>query len=140
MTRRAVLLLILPSFSLGASAAPAAGPVGDCAVLDQLLADAKTDFPSLKSKGFGGARCSWRSREYKCAFYFSTDRFAEAETQKERLERCTAALPHTQKLPAKRHEAAFRINPETSVFIRGPNPDNGYWTIELKIDTTADWD
>lgn len=139
MTRKAVLLLIPPSLVL-AAAAPVAPAGGDCAVLDQLLADAKTDFPSLKSKGFGGARCSYRSQEYKCAFYFSTDRFAEAETQKDRLERCTAALPHTQKLSSKRDQAGFQINPETSVFIRGPDPASGYWTIELKINTTADWD
>ena len=121
------------------SAVPAATANEDCAVLDQLYQAARTDFPALKQKGFGGARCLYRSHDYTCAWSFSTDRFAEAETQKDRLQRCTAAQPQAKAISANRGEEAFQINPETSVVIRGPDPNDGNWKIQIKVKTPADW-
>ena len=134
--RAALALLLLGA----ASAAPAARPDADCAVLDLAYREARTDFPALKSKGFGGARCFYSKREYRCAWTFSTDRYGDAEGQVERLNRCTAAQPGAAPLAAPRRESAFQINPETAVFIRGPDADSGHWKIQLKITTTENWE
>jgi hypothetical protein len=112
----------------------------DCAVLDLMLRQARTEFPTLRTKGFGGARCKYRTKEFKCEWPFSTDRYGEAETQIDRLERCTAAQHDAKLLEKKKHQAVFQIDPDTKVLIRGPDPYEGLWTIELKVTTTADWD
>ena len=138
IARRPLLGLLALAVAGAAGAAPPA--IGDCAVLDLALREARTDFPALKRKGFGGARCFYSSREYKCAWAFSTDRYGDAEGQVERLNRCTAAQPGAERLQAKHGETAFQINPETAVFIRGPDGDAGYWMIRLKITTTEDWE
>ena len=126
--------------SAATSAAHAASSSPDCVVLDQALREARTEFASLARKGFGGASCHYQKHEFKCAWVFSTDKYGEAETQVERLNRCTAAQPGAEPLPAKRRESAFQINSETAVFIRGPEPESGLWKIQLKIRTTADWE
>ena len=134
--RSAFGLMLLAVGTAGAAAVPP----DDCAVLDQALREARTDFPALKRKSFGGARCFYSRQEYKCAWVISTDRYGDAEGQVERLNRCTAAQPGAERLQAKRGETAFRINPETAVFIRGPDGDSGHWKIQLKITTTLDWE
>jgi hypothetical protein len=129
------------AFLLASTSAPPAPPSGEdeCAVLDQLYRDARTDFTVLKTKSFGGAFCFYASHEYRCEWSFSTDRYGDAEGQIDRLERCTAAQPQAKPLPAVHRQAAYQINPETSVIIRGPDPNAGYWKIELKVKTSADW-
>jgi hypothetical protein len=128
----AVLLMSTP-------ASAAAGPSDDCAVLDQLLRTARTEFNALKDKGFGGASCDYRSHEFKCAWGFSTDKYVEAQTQLDRLQRCIAAQPDARLLEKKRGEASFQVNPETTVLVRGPDSNAGTWKIQLKVTTTADW-
>jgi hypothetical protein len=120
--------------------APAVAAAAECAALDQLYRDARTNFPALEGKRFEGAVCAYGSHKYQCAWSFSTDRYADAETQVDRLSRCTAAEPGATPLKAKHGEQAFRINPETSVAIRGPDADDGSWKIRLKVETSADWD
>ena len=120
--------------------AVAADSAADCGALDQMLSEARTDFTALKSKGFAGANCSYRKNEFKCAWDFSSDRYTEAEAQVEKLERCTAAQQGAERIPDKRSKSAFQVNPETAVFIRGPDGDSGNWQIQLKVTTTADWD
>ncbi len=139
MIARRAFVPALALLLVSTPAAPAPDSSGECAVLDQILREARTDFAALKGKHFG-ARCFYAKHEFKCEWSFSTDKYGEAETQLERLERCTAAQPHAEPLTAKRGEAAFQINPETSVVMRGPNPDSGLWKIQLKITTTADWE
>ena len=138
IARRSLLGLAL--FAVAGSAGAAPGASADCAVLDLALREARTDFRALKRKAFGAARCFYSSREYKCVWAISTDRYGDAEGQVERLNRCTAAQPGAARLQAKRGETAFQLNPETAVFIRGPDGDAGYWKIQLKITTTEDWD
>ena len=111
----------------------------DCAVMDQLVRTARSDFNALDGQSFSGALCAYRSHEFKCAWGFSSDRYAEAAGQAERLQRCMAALPRVTALGKKRGEAAFQVNPETKVAIRGPDANDGNWKILLKIVTTADW-
>lgn len=140
MTNKSGFLSGLALLLASASAAPAVTPSDDCAVLDELLSKARTDFTALKWKRFGGAHCAYEEHEFNCEWTFSTDRYGDAETQIERLERCTAAQPDAEPLTATRDEATFQIDPETSVVIRGPDPDSGYWKLKLKILTTADWE
>jgi hypothetical protein len=128
----------LAALLVSTSAAPA-HVAGDCAVLDQLYREARTDFTALKRKALGGALCSYATHEYECAWSFSTDRYGEAEDQIDRLARCTAAQAGATPLPANRREKAFQINPETSVIIRGPDSNGGNWKIQLKVKTSSDW-
>ena len=134
-------------FSLAAGAAlliaggvPAAASSSACAPLDNLYLEARGDFPALKQRSFPGAKCSYGKRQFKCDWSFPADTFAAAEAQAARLEQCTAAQPRVEPLPGGRDEAAFQINPETSVLIRGPMLDSGSWKLRLQITTTADWD
>lgn len=124
----------------GTSSAASAARASDCAALDQVMRDARTDFQALKRKDFEAARCSLRNREFKCAWSFPADTYAAAETQAARLARCTASQPGISQLAASRDEALFQLNPETTVAILGPELDSGSWTIRLRITTTADWD
>lgn len=126
-------LLVVPSPVLAAAADD------DCAVLDLAFRQARTEFPALKNRQFGGAQCRYGKKDFTCAWGFPTDRYGDAETQIDRLERCTAAQPNAQLVEKKSHRATFQIDPDTTVRIQGPVPYSGDWAIELKITTTADW-
>ena len=127
------VLFILPAPLLAGS------PNDDCAVLDLAFRQARTEFPALKNRQFGGALCRYRTKEFTCEWGFPTDRYGDAETQIGRLERCTAAQPNARLVEKKAHQATFQIDPDTQVRIAGPQPYSGDWAIELKITTAADW-
>ena len=99
-----------------------------------------TDFPALKDRNPGGARCRYRAGEFKCVFAVGTDLYDQAQTERERLERCTAAQPNAELVTRKRSETVFQVNPETRMAIRGPDPEDGHWTVQFKITTSADWE
>lgn len=139
MTNRIGLIPALALSLLSTPLSAAASETEDCAVLDQLVRTARSDFTALDGQSFSGALCAYRSHEFKCAWGFSSDRYAEAASQAERLRRCTAAVPRVTLLKEKRGETAFQVNPEASVAIRGPDANDGNWKILLKIVTTADW-
>jgi hypothetical protein len=127
------LALSLVSTSAYAAAAD------DCGVLDEIYRTAKTDFPALKDKQYGGAVCKYRAKEFTCLWGFGTDHYGDAQDQLARLQRCTVAMPNVQPLTKKKSLATFQLNPETQALMRGPDPDNGHWTIQLKLTTTSDW-
>ena len=135
---------VVPALALALSLAPpAAGQApspGDCAVLDQLLAEARTEFPALKDRNPSGARCLYRTHEFKCVFAVGTDLYDQAQAQRQRLERCTAAQPDAELLTRKRSETLFQVNPETRMAIRGPDPEDGHWTVQFRITTSAEWE
>lgn len=111
----------------------------DCAALDQLLSEAKTDFPALQKRRFEAAQCVPRGKQFRCDWTFPADRFESARGQAERLKRCIAAGAGAEALPSKRGEFAFQVNPETSALVRGPELDSGSWTLRLQFSTSADW-
>lgn len=129
----ASVLLAAPAF-----AAPAAAD--DCAALNYLLAQARTDFPALRGVEFNRAKCSLVRQEFKCEWGFPGNMFATAEEQAERLVACTTAQPGAHALGKKRGELAFELNPETSAFIRGPEMRSGDWKLRLRVVSTAEWD
>jgi hypothetical protein len=133
------LLLIAGALFIVPGPLLAASSGDDCAVLDIAFRQARTEFPTLKNRQFGGALCRYKSKEFTCEWGFPTDRYGDAETQIGRLERCTAAQPNAQLVEKKSHGATFQIDPDTRVRIQGPVPYSGDWAIELKITTTADW-
>lgn len=128
-----------------AAMAPAASPAAvneispQCASIDGLLRQARTEFPALKRKKFEAATCVYRKQEFRCDWAFPSDTFAAAETQASRLARCVAVVSGAQPLAAKSGEARFQLNPETSVLIRGPMLDSGSWKLRLQVVTPADW-
>lgn len=135
--------LVAASIAVLALAPPpatAAGAPADCAALDDLLREAKTDFPALRDRRFDRAKCVQRGKAFRCDWSFPTDTFAAAEGQAERLKTCISVQQSAEPLPARRGETAFQVNPETSVLVRGPELDSGSWAIRLQIRTTADWD
>jgi hypothetical protein len=129
----AAMLFVAPAPAIAAAASD------DCAVLDVAFRQARTEFPALKNRQFGGGLCTYRTNEFKCAWGFPTDRYGDADDQIGRLQRCTAAQPHAQLLKKGRGETVYQIDPDTKVLIRGPEPYEGDWAIQLKIVTTADW-
>jgi hypothetical protein len=116
-----------------------APPADQCAALNYLLAQARTDFPALSDTKFSGGSCSMARQQFKCRWGFPGDRFTAAKTQGERLADCTAAQPGAKPLGEKRGEVGYQVNPETSVYLRGPTMDSGEWALMLRIVTTADW-
>jgi hypothetical protein len=124
---------------LGTSAYAAAAANEDCGVLDELYRTARTDFPALKDKQYGGGVCKYRSKDFTCQWGFGTDHYGDAQDQLKRLRVCTAAQPDVQQLTDKKSQATFQLNPETQALMRGPDPQNGHWIIQLKLTTTSDW-
>lgn len=139
MADNGALLLILALLPFATSASAIPSPSDDCSVLDWAFREARTEFPALKNRQFGGALCTYRKNEFRCEWGFPTDRYGDAEMQIARLERCTAAQPNAKLLEKGGHEAVFQIDPDTKVLIRGPEPYNGDWAIQLKFTTTANW-
>jgi hypothetical protein len=137
MTNRMLLASAL-AVSL-ASMATQAAAAENCGVLDELYRTAKSEFPALKDKQFGGAVCKYRAKEFTCLWGFGTDHYSDAQDQLKRLQACTAAVPNAQPLTARKSLATFQLNPETQALMRGPDPNNGHWTIQLKVTTTSDW-
>jgi len=129
----AAVLLLSPAPVIAAAASD------DCAVLDLAFRQARTEFPALKSKQFGGGLCTYRTNEFKCEWGFPTDRYGDAQDQIGRLQRCAAAEPHAQLVEKGRQQTIYQLDPDTKVLIRGPDPYEGDWAIQLKIMTTADW-
>ena len=139
MTNRIALASALALSLVGTSAYAADVAAAECGALDELYRTAKSDFPTLRDKQFGGGVCKYRSRDFTCAWGFGTDHYADAQDQLKRLKICTAAQPNVRQLTDKKSVATFQLNPETQALMRGPNPENGHWTIELKVTTTSDW-
>ena len=129
--------------ALASVAAPAAaaqaGPAG-CAALDYIFAQARTEFPALRNTKFNAGKCRLVRQEFKCEWGFPGDTFAAAEEQASRLEKCAAAQPGARALGEKRGELGFELNPETSVYLHGPEMDSGHWKLRLRIVSTNDWD
>ncbi len=123
---------------VAAPAGAADSPADRCAALSYLLAQARTDFPSLKRTKFNAGRCSMIRQQFKCQWAFTGDRFEAAKDEAARLTECAAQSGATP-LKGKRGEAGFQVNPETSLFITGPQIDSGDWTLTLRIASTADW-
>ncbi len=124
---------------LAAPAAAASAAPDECAALNHLFRLGRSEFPQLAHEDLSPGRCSLRSQQFKCRWGFAGDRFASAQEQASRLARCTAAEPHARQIKGKGGETAYQLNPETSVFIRGPEMDSGEWAITLKIVTSANW-
>lgn len=140
MMGRHAFTAALFAFLVGTSTAAMAASESDCAALDQLIREARTDFPALRTKKLEAASCSQQKRQFKCDWSFPADTFAEAQTQAARLGHCTAAQPGARMVSAKRGERAFQVNPATLVVIRGPKLDSGSWRIRLLVATSAEWD
>lgn len=122
-----------------AAAAAAPPPPDDCTVLDWAFRTARTEFPALKNRQFGGALCTYRKNEFKCEWGFPSDRYGDAQIQMDRLERCTAAQPNAKLLEKSRQQAVFQLDPDTKALIRGPDAYDGDWAIQLKLMSTAEW-
>lgn len=118
---------------------PAAAATDDCAALDYMYSQARTEFPALANKRLDFGRCELAKKEFTCAWVFPTYAFAAAEDQADKLVRCTLAHPGVQKLKAVHGNKFFQLNPETTVAIGRPEAANGNWKLTLQILTTADW-
>lgn len=138
-TTAALCLAALGSLLLAAPANAAGTARDECAAMDYLLAQARTEFPKLAHKRLNFGRCSLVKQEFKCAWGFSSDRFGDAQDEAAKLAECTAAQPGAKPLKGKRGETRFQINPETSVSIRGPEPNQGNWKLTVLIVSTAEW-
>jgi hypothetical protein len=122
------------------AAAGAAQPATDqCATINYLLAQARTEFPALKHAKLNARSCTMAKREFRCEWGFPGDRFDAAKQQSSRLTLCIAAEPRATPLKAKGGEVGFQLNSETSAYVRGPEMDSGDWTLTLRIVSTADW-
>ena len=110
-----------------------------CAEMNYLLAQARSEFPELANKKLNPARCTMAKQEFKCVWGFSSDKFVDATEQAARLAECTVAQPGAQPLDGKRGEVRVQLNPETSVSIRGPESSSGDWKLTLRIISTAEW-
>lgn len=124
---------------IGTAAQAADNPADPCAAIDYVLAQARTEFPALRHSQMDAQHCSLVRQEYKCEWGFPGDRFDAAKLQGAKLTQCVAAAHGAQPLKAKGDEAAFTLNPETSVYVRGPEMDSGEWMLSLRIVSTADW-
>lgn len=138
MTAR-LCLAALGSLPLAAPANSAITARDACAAMDYLLAQARTEFPKLADKRLNSGRCSMVKQEVKCTWKFSSDKFAAAQDEAAKLAECTAAQPGATPLKGKRSEEGYQINPETSVFIGDPEPNDGDWKLTVRILSTADW-
>ena len=110
-----------------------------CAAMNYLLAQARSEFPELANKKLNPARCTMAKQEFKCVWGFSSDKFVDATELAARLAECTVAQPGAQPLDGKRGEVRVQLNPETSVSIRGPESSSGDWKLTLRIISTAEW-
>lgn len=110
-----------------------------CGALNYLFAQARTEFPELARAKLNAGVCSLVRQEFKCRWGFAGDRFVSAQEQASRLKQCAAAASRAEPVKAKRGEVEYQLNPETSVFIGGPQMDAGDWALTLRIVTTADW-
>ena len=136
--RKIVALVVIAGALLGTTAANAAQTSNDqCAVLDYMLAQARTEFSSLQRSKLGGG-CSAVRHEYKCSWGFPGDRYDAAKEQAARLTQCITATHGVQPLTPKRDERGFQLNPETSAYVLGPFMDSGDWILTLRIVSTAD--
>jgi hypothetical protein len=127
------------SILLAASATAAHAAADECAAMDYLLAQARTEFPQLADKRLNFGRCSLVKQEFTCSWDFGSDRYAAAQDEAAKLAECTAAQPGATGLKGKRGEVGYQINSETSVFIRGPEPNYGNWKLSLRIVSSAEW-
>ena len=135
--RKTLALVTSAAALLSATAANAAQSASDqCSVLDYMLAQARTEFSSLQRSKLGGG-CSAVRQEYKCSWGFPGDRYDAAKEQAARLTQCITAMHGVQPLKAKRDEAGFQLNPETSAYVLGPFMDSGDWILTLRIVSTA---
>ena len=128
------------AISLPAPLLPATPAAEECAAMNYLLAQARTEFPALKRTRFDRAKCSLVRQEFRCEWGFTGDMFTAAEEQGARLKRCAAGQPGARESGEKRGETEFQINPETSVYLRGPEMRSGEWTLRLRIVSSAEWD
>lgn len=118
---------------------PAAAATDNCAALDYMYSQARTEFPELANKRLDFGRCELANQEFTCAWVFPTYGFAAAEDQADKLVRCTLAQSGVQKLKAAHGNKVFQLNPETTVAIGRPEAANGNWKLTMRIVTTADW-
>jgi hypothetical protein len=124
---------------LAAPVAAAGTDMQRCAALEHLFRLGRTEFPKLAHENMSPGHCSVVRNQFKCRWGFAGDKFASAQDQASRLVECTAEEPRAQRLKSKHGETGFQLNPETSVFVRGPEMDSGEWAITLRIVSTADW-
>lgn len=119
-------------------AAPAAAQgKPDCAVMDYILKQARTDFPSLRQKRMSPGSCYFKGSEYGCAWAFPGDAFDMSDAQADRLKQCIAAHPTAQPIKGKRGSTAFTIDPDLTVSVLAPEIDNnGNWTVRLLIQSS----
>ena len=132
---RGLLGITATMLASAAAATPAPVPAPECAVMDSLLRQARTDFPSLRQRKVEPGQCSLRNSEFKCAWEFAGDRFDESDAQAARLVRCVAAYPTTQRVKAKGKDAAFAVDPDLTVLIPAPELGSDGWTVTLVIRT-----
>jgi hypothetical protein len=123
----------------GGPAAASADATDQCAALDYLFAQARTEFPALSNKHLDFGTCKLTKHAFTCAWVFPTYGFAAAEDQADKLTQCTAAVAGVQKLKDEHGKARFQLNPETIVAIGRPQPADGNWRLTLQIITAADW-
>jgi hypothetical protein len=132
-------LAIAACLLAGAPAGAADTAPDQCAAMNYLLAQARTEFPELARTKLNAGRCTMAGRQFKCEWGFPGDRFDAAKQQASVLIGCTAANKGATPLEGRRGEARFQLNPETSVSISGPQMDSGDWKLTLRISSTADW-
>jgi hypothetical protein len=132
-------ILFLGAVLIGTPAIAADAANDKCAALNYLFAQARTEFPELARARLSPGVCSMMRQEFKCRWGFAGDRFVSAQEQASRLTECAAAASGAEPIKGKKGEVAYQLNPETSVFIRGPEMDAGEWALTLRITSTADW-
>jgi hypothetical protein len=138
MMRTVASLAVLSALVIGTPVR--AANTGDrCAALNYMFAKARSNFPELAREDFSPGHCSLGRQQFKCRWGFPADRFASAQDQASRLTDCTAAASGAEPVKGKGGEMAYRLDPATSVFIRGPQMDSGEWAITLRIVSSDDW-
>jgi hypothetical protein len=132
-------LILFGALLIGTPAAAADTATDKCAALNYLFAQARTEFPELAHAKLAPGTCSLVRQEFKCRWGFAGDRYVAAQEQASRLNQCAAAASRAAAVKAKGGEVAYQLNPETSVFIQGPQMDAGEWALTLRIVSSADW-
>lgn len=132
MTAKIAFAAALATLHGGAVAATPA-----CQPVTRLLAQALTDFPSLRQKKLGTGTCVARKSEFKCEWAYPGDAFEGARMQSSELAQCVAVHPGAEARAANRGQQEFSLAPDLSVIVPVPEIDDGNWKVRLRILSAA---